>query len=222
MHKVSWSLGCGVWESKCGLQDFQTEQWEGWSWHLRKWDKTRSSLFGCSKSRKLWDIHIEIPRNRWVYESWTEGRNGPWESSGSHWWLVYDGLWNLKTRWQKQGHVHRMIGKVIKGLSLVTFQVLVVGTVRRNQAEEAGRRGWEWGGIQESTELGGRGMEQQARTECACQMPWVLSKGERWALSLGFSSVIATCDLDRTSFGGMAKQSPTGESSTETTGKELG
>lgn len=103
-----------------------------------------------------------------------------------------------------------MIGKVIKGLSLVTFQGSVVGTVRRNQAEEAGRRGWDWGGIQESTELGSRGMEQQGRTEQACQMPWVLS------------CVIATCDLDRIRFGGMAKQSPTGEDSTETTGKELG
>ena len=72
-----------------------------------------------------------------------------------------------------------MIGKVIKGLSLVTFQVSVVETVRRNQAEEAERRGWEWGGIQESTELGGRGMQQQPRTEHACQMPWVLSKDER-------------------------------------------
>lgn len=71
-----------------------------------------------------------------------------------------------------------MIGKVIKGLSLVTFQGSVVGTVRRNQAKEAGRRGWDWGGIQESTELGSRGMEQQGRTEQACQMPWVLSKGE--------------------------------------------
>lgn len=71
-----------------------------------------------------------------------------------------------------------MTGKVIEGLSLVTFQVLVVGTIRRNQAEESGRRDWEWGGIQESTEVGGRGMEQQGRTEQACQMPWVLSKGE--------------------------------------------
>ena len=103
-----------------------------------------------------------------------------------------------------------MIGKVIKGLSLVTFQVLVVGTIRRNQAEESGRRDWGGKGSRRAQKWAAGGWSSKEGLSKHVKCPGCSAK------VLGFSSVIATWDLDRT------KQSPTGEGSTETTGKELG
>lgn len=102
-----------------------------------------------------------------------------------------------------------MIGKMMKGPSLVTFQLSVVGTIRRDQVVETGRRGL--GGRRASWReqcWAGEGKAYpETRSKCViCR--WPLRRGEDWASNLAFSNVVAICDLDRTSVGGMAGQRP--------------